>query len=231
MRDINARAGVIPVLASSDRWEALVLRPGRDPIAALASLLAPLSARGVAATTADHAALVTRLRAEPGHLGMILRARAHQKTERILLFVDQFEEPYTLGASEEDRRAFAACLAAVADDSATPLRVVLSLRSDFLDRVAESDRLVAEVTRGLVFLAPVDRAGLRDVLVQPLELAGYRFESPSIVEDMLAARSRYSNRNREKARELLNDRGAEAPDGPVKTVKSAPDPDGVPLEP
>jgi hypothetical protein len=44
-----------------------------------------------------------------------------------------------------------------------------------------------ELTRGMVFLAPPDRDGLREALVAPVEMVGYRFESADMVEDILAA--------------------------------------------
>ncbi|HTN88039.1 MAG TPA: protein kinase, partial [Sorangium sp.] len=113
------RAGVIPALkASGERWDAFVLRPGRRPLSALADVLAQVAeaestsaaaAAGGAATGAtelpDHEALVATLRAQPGVLGVRLRARCrHEGTRRrIVLFVDQLEELYTLGASAEER--------------------------------------------------------------------------------------------------------------------------------
>jgi len=62
---------------------------------------------------------------------------------------------------------------------------VLSIRSDFLDRVAEDQAFVAELTQGLFFLGPPNRGSLRDAIVQPAHLAGYRFELDATVEDML----------------------------------------------
>jgi hypothetical protein len=62
---------------------------------------------------------------------------------------------------------------------------VLSLRSDFLDRVGEDPQLMSEVMQGLFFLTPPGRDGLRDALVQPAEMAGYHFENPVMVEEML----------------------------------------------
>jgi hypothetical protein len=52
--------------------------------------------------------------------------------------------------------------------------------------VAEDPAFLAEVTSGLFFLNPPDREGKREALRLPAEMAGYRFESPAIVEDMLA---------------------------------------------
>ena len=46
---------------------------------------------------------------------------------------------------------------------------------------------MGELNPGLFFLTTPQREGLRDALVQPAELAGYRFEAPAMVEDMLAA--------------------------------------------
>ena len=67
--------------------------------------------------------------------GAQLRGRARRRRERVLVFVDQFEEVYTL-ATEVDRDAFLACLVGAADDASSPLRLVISIRHDYLDRVA-----------------------------------------------------------------------------------------------
>ncbi|MFL5343921.1 MAG: AAA family ATPase, partial [Hyalangium sp.] len=66
-----------------------------------------------------------------------------------------------------------------------PMRVVLSIRSDFLDRVPEDERFMSELNQGLFFLTAPSREGLRDALVQPAEMAGYRFETPAMVDSML----------------------------------------------
>src|SRR5205814_1459088 len=95
------------------------------------------------------------------------------------------EELYTQVADPAERAAYTQALSAVADDATSPLRVVLSVRSDFLDRVAEDPQFTSELSQGLFFLGPPNRDGLRDAIMQPAELAGYRFEVPAIVEDML----------------------------------------------
>jgi serine/threonine protein kinase len=185
------RAGVGPALKlSGERWDVVTLRPGRAPLASLASVVQKLTTRSgadVQTQVGEHNQLMHRLRTEPGFIGTLLRARARQQNGHILLFVDQFEELYTLVPDLEERRAFTAALAGVADDTAAPLRVVVSMRSDFLDRVAEDPRFMEELSRGLVFLQPPDRNGLREALVSPIEMVGHRFESPEMIEDMLSA--------------------------------------------
>src|SRR5262249_40196674 len=98
--------------------------------------------------------------------------------------VDQFEELYTL-APEAERAPFFACLAGVADDAGSPLRVVLTLRADFLERVSESHAAMIGLSRGLMLLPPMDREGLREALVRPLEGVEHRFEPAELVEEML----------------------------------------------
>jgi eukaryotic-like serine/threonine-protein kinase len=182
------RAGLVPVLKrSGEAWESLVIRPGRHPLAALASIVAPLVASSTTIEEDVQAQnkVVERLYAEPGYVGSVLRSRARRERRRILLFVDQFEELYTLVPDARERRAFTACLSGIADDATSPIRVVLSIRSDFLDRVPEDERFMAELSQGLFFLNAPNRDGLRDALVQPAEMAGYRFETPEIVDNML----------------------------------------------
>ena len=177
------RAGLVPALKrSGEAWESFVLRPGRQPLSSLATVLAPLLA---VAAAVDEKELPTRLRAEPGLLGRVVRRYAKNNNTNVLLLVDQFEELYTLVSDPAERTAFTAALAGLADDPASPTRVVISLRSDFLDRASEDPSFMAELSQGLFFVTQPSREGLRDALVQPAELAGYRYESAEIVDDML----------------------------------------------
>ncbi|MBS1153989.1 MAG: ATPase, partial [Myxococcaceae bacterium] len=182
------RAGLVPALKrSGEPWEALVLRPGRSPLASLAGLIAPMvsTSASVADELAEEKKLTVRLAAEPGYVGSVLRARARREKKSMLVFVDQFEELYTQIQDPAERKAFTACLSGIADDATAPIRLVLSIRSDFLDRVSEDPRFMAELTQGLTFLTAPGRDGLRDAIVQPAEQAGYKFENPEIVDDML----------------------------------------------
>ena len=225
------RAGVVPALKhSGEAWETVVIRPGRNPLAALASVAASMAGSisssgagsnsgvgsgvgsgvsgisglrsgvgagvtsdnhtGVSSTTvlddvSEHQAYMQRLQIEPGFLGTVLRSRARKRGHKLLLFIDQFEELYTLNPDPEQRKAFTACLAGVADDATTPLRVVLSIRSDFLDRAAEDPRFMSELSQGLFFLMPPGRDALREAIVSPAEMAGYRFESEPMIRHMI----------------------------------------------
>jgi hypothetical protein len=182
------RAGVVPALrASGEPWEILIVRPGREPLQSLATVLLPLtpgSESGPAKASA-HRELVDTLRSSPGGAGSLLRSRAASGKANVLLFVDQLEELYTLVPDEAERRAFAACLAGIADDASAPLRLVVSIRSDFIDRVGEDRRFLDELVRGLHFLQPLPRAALREALELPVVQLGYSFESGEMLREMV----------------------------------------------
>lgn len=198
------RAGVIPALKrGGEAWEAFVVRPGPHPLSALSELLLqsswqsatrdegeaePSPVEAIALPEGgERGALSARLAREPGYLGAVLRARARRKRERIALVVDQLEEAFTLVGAEE-REAFFRCLSGAADDAGSPLRVLVSLRADFLDRIATTQtRLLDLVGQGIVLLQPLDREGLKKVLVQPAEASELHFESEALVEEMLDA--------------------------------------------
>jgi serine/threonine protein kinase len=187
------RAGVVPALkASGEPWEAYILRPGRQPLASLANVLAPLvksasldGAKDKPGSLFEQEDIVDRLTHEPGFLGTLLRERAARKNARILLFIDQFEELYTLVANAEERRIFTSCLAGAADDGTSPVRIICSIRSDFLDRVGENRAFLDELMRGLHFLQPLGRPELTEALTRPLDSLGYDFETDELVEKML----------------------------------------------
>lgn len=196
------RAGVIPAYKRlGERREAIVLRPSKKPLLALASALTELPDQAQYDlhqssfdVTAGPEALATNLRERPGFAGALLRAacRARGPQAGTLLFVDQFEEVFTLCPDSAERSAFLACLEGIADDATSPLRVVLAMRSDFLDRLADERKLSADLAQGLYLLPPLGKDGLREALTKPIEALGYRYESETLVERMLRALERTS---------------------------------------
>jgi len=176
-------AGLVPsVRATGGNWQVRVLRPGRSPLQSLATTLDETIETGTMA-----ADVVDKLHDGPGLYGELLRKAATRKKHKLLIVVDQLEELFTLSDNDEVRRLFLAALLAAADDVTSPVRVVLSMRADFLDRLAGHKHFLNELSRGLFFLSAPDTENLRETLVRPAELAGYTFGDPWIVEDMMQA--------------------------------------------
>jgi len=164
-------AGVIPGLPKD--WIHIRFTPGGlgdDPFQALAAKLEPLleSPHGL-----NGRAIADRLRAK-GNLGELAQLILEHRsvTAELLLFVDQFEELFTLVAAEHQRR-FVALLAKAAESPR--VRTILTLRADFYPQCidADLDRLLRVGSYPLA--APKLRA-LLDMITGPAALAGLRFE-------------------------------------------------------
>jgi hypothetical protein len=174
-------AGLVPALRAGGRnWQVRVVRPGRMP---LYQLIAALDEHGTPGPHAD--TLLHGLIESPGLFGAMLRQAAAHRNERVLVIVDQLEELFTLCDNDDIRRLFLAAIAAAADDVASPVRLVLSMRADFLDRFAAYKDFLGDLSRGLFFLTAPDQANLREAIERPAEIAGFAFEHPSIDDDMI----------------------------------------------
>jgi len=202
------QAGVIPRLRELHRTLVLRLRPGAEPLRALAARIAsgesasslqanattPASDPSARATMPE--ALVRKevpseaieqdLRASPERSAVYLSDLAERRGGMVLLFVDQLEEVFTLGASEQEGKAFLRALASAADDGAGSVRVCFTLRDDFVGRVADSG-VARQLLAGLFVLQTPTGERLRDILQRALSAVGYAWESPELLQEMTEA--------------------------------------------
>lgn len=171
-------AGVIPRLRARNTL-VIALRPGAAPIETLARrLLAATSERtGDSNDESQMRELAAQLRAAPSLLAVKLAALT-EGSRPVLLAIDQLEELFTHGAPAPDVRATLAMLLGAADDPREPTRVVVTVRDDFVGRLAGM--------RELHILQPLGQEALRQAIAAPLARTGHQFEAPSIIDDMLA---------------------------------------------
>ena len=169
------RAGVVPALGDGSR--AVVFRPGGSPLAALRAKLAQLGVR------------VDDLRSEgdAGEVASRVHALARARDETLVLLVDQFVETFTLARDARERAVFCAWLAGVAASAQAPVRVVLTLRDDFLAKAQQEGAFEGRLEQTLVLLATPGPAALRRILVEPARRAGFTFESEELVGEMVRA--------------------------------------------
>jgi WD40 repeat protein/tRNA A-37 threonylcarbamoyl transferase component Bud32 len=173
------QAGVIPALPAG--WRAITSRPGPLPLAALA---ARLCAAGMApgASSED---LRARLAATPGTLGELLRADGHARGP-VVLVIDQLEELFTLCHDAGERTAFAEAVIAAARTIDDPVRVVFTLRDDFLVPAEQLPALRDRIGQAMQLLTVPAAADLVRILVEPAHRAGYDFEDAALARDMVA---------------------------------------------
>lgn len=112
-------------LAAHDRFRAVVFTPGPHPIEECAVRLAALA--GWSAPR-----LRDELAADPANLD--LRVRQAAADGELLLIIDQFEEVFTACVDEAERQTFLAALTHATTAGTSRCRVVVGMRSDFLDR-------------------------------------------------------------------------------------------------
>ncbi len=181
------RAGVLPAIrgdaiGNADQWFHATMTPGSDPFAALAlalhsvavdevpGLAEHLRVEGIAAPTA-------RLLPEPD--------------ARLLLVVDQLEELFT-HSSTEDADAFLDALAASADDTHSPVKVIATLRADHYDRPLRHQAFGELLRHGTELITPMTAAELEQATVAPATAVGVTFEAglvPEIVSDVVGQAS------------------------------------------
>lgn len=187
-------AGLLPVLrrgaiAGSEHWRYLVIRPGARPLDTLAAGLAALAGDptavvryGAALAESDRALLLLTdalLAAEPD--------------ARLLLVVDQCEELWTQAPADADsRRSFVETqqapfiqLLLTATAAEGRVRVIATMRADFLHRAAEYHELARRVGDHLLIVSPMQPAELRRAVEQPAADAGGSFE-PGLVDELVS---------------------------------------------
>ena len=103
---------------------------------------------------------------------------------RLVLFIDQFEELFTLIADNDQRRAFTRFLREVMQPRR--VNVIITLRADFYQNCLETD-LAALLQDGLFSLTLPDSQALLAMIVRPAAFSGLRFEDNTLPVEILRA--------------------------------------------
>lgn len=125
------RAGLIPALerdsiSGSSQWVAAIMTPHINPFHELETVLQSVSVK-------QQLDLLDLLQRDSYGLSRVARLILPE-SRPLLLIVDQFEELFTLVEDQSKARQFIDVLYAAATDPRSSVRVVITLRADFLDR-------------------------------------------------------------------------------------------------
>ncbi|MGA7733612.1 MAG: AAA family ATPase, partial [Chloroflexia bacterium] len=161
-------AGLLPKLVESshwplDFWLVRILRPGNQPMAALAEAIGRELVEPIVA------------------LNSLIEGQA--PAQRLLLVVDQFEELFTLSVGNREQQSlFISALKALS--ASERCAVVLTMRADFYPDLMTSDLWpVGEGER--LEIAPLKGASLRQAILRPAKDVGVEVEQ-ALVERLLA---------------------------------------------
>ena len=188
------RAGVIPALrrgqrladgslppTDSGQWDIRTLTPTAHPLEALAATLARHEESVTAMT-----ALQQDLAAEPRALALAAqRLLARNGKRHLLLFIDQFEELFTLCRQPAERETFINnLLAAVAPEAQQPVTVLVALRADFYAQCSQHAGLREWVSQQQEYIGAMSRDELLSAILQPAALGNWKIQE-GLVELML----------------------------------------------
>jgi WD40 repeat protein/serine/threonine protein kinase len=186
------RAGVIPRLREGSPITLVEVRPGSQPFHALARRLVAIqrdqsSTARTSPSTIDTGQvddLAHELETQPGRLALLAQSLAEERSTRVVFFIDQLEELYTLAADPAVRGRFLASLVGAADDPDGPVRVVFTVREEFLSRLAEGPELRQALAHITILRSP-DGSQLREILNRSVAGIGYGYDDPGLVERMV----------------------------------------------
>ena len=181
------RSGLIPSLysgfmvAAGSSWRVAMLRPGEDPIGHLAEAL---DQSGVLGTDDSELAGTNRVLVEAtlrrGTLGLVdaVRHARIPARDNLLVVVDQFEELFRfrrsrlIDNSRDEAIAFVKLLLEATRQTALPIYVVLTMRSDFIGDCMEYPGLPEAVNNGQYLVPRMTRDEVRSAITGPVAVGG-----------------------------------------------------------
>ena len=154
--------------------------------------------------------LAEKLYEQPNLLGVWLHRLAERQRSQVVLFVDQLEElcalalddialPWSslnmnmeMGASAGVLERFMRAIVSAADDAFVPVRVILTVREEFLTRLMVNQSIREALSKIMALRRPSPKT-LVEILVRSVKAVGYQFEEIhlpyELVEDVAEAQA------------------------------------------
>ncbi len=172
------RAGLLPALlrgylGSGPNWRIALMTPGTRPCAALAQALAVPECMNT-----DSELIETTLREST--LGLVEVARRnHLAGQNLLVVVDQFEEIFRFREisdfAEAEAAHFVQLLLQASARGDDELRIVLTMRTDYLTDCAQFDGLPEAMNKGQFLVPRLTREERQEAIQRPLDFVGVEY--------------------------------------------------------
>lgn len=177
------QAGIVPGLPKD--WRVFMTRPGAAPITTITTrliremggLLSHDQSSGRPTEIEQRSQMIKMWFSDPDFLNSYLKAKMGNG---LVIVIDQFEEIFTLCLDNEERRVYCEGLSRAATSADLPIRIILTLRDDFLVRARELPGLGERLVQGLELLTTPGTEDLIRILKEPARKAGYKFEDESL---------------------------------------------------
>jgi DNA-binding SARP family transcriptional activator/WD40 repeat protein len=176
------RAGLIPTLRASglrgsNNWLITDMFPGSYPFEELEAALTRVAVRAPTGMLDELT--------QPNGLLRVSKQILPGEDSTLLIVIDQFEELFSTVRSEDTRRKFLETLIAVANDERSRVRVVTTIRADFLDRPLAYADFAEAIADGIITVGPPTRDGLARAVAAPARTVGLELE-PGLVGRIIA---------------------------------------------
>ena len=170
------KAGLIPALRrgslpGSTDWYYVDMVPSSTPFEELESVLT-----SIATKTPDN--LLQKLKDdENGLLNAVKEILAGDSDSEIFLFIDQFEEVFTLVENEKVTNSFIENLHTVVNAPNSRLRLVVTLRADFYDRPLLRPEMSELMQKSTEVVVPLNKDELAEAIIEPAKHVGVSWDS------------------------------------------------------
>ena len=177
------KAGLLPALRrggllGSENWFYVDFLPGPNPFEELEAALLRVAVN-------PPASLLDQLK--EGHRGLIRavnRILPNDTSVELVIVIDQFEELFTLVENEEERAVFLSNLVTAVLDERSRVRIVATLRADFVDRPLRYVDFGELVQRRNELVLPLTPDELEHAILNPAKRVGLKIE-PSLLSAIL----------------------------------------------
>ncbi len=168
------KAGLLPALRAgclpgSHEWFTVEMNPGEHPLQELTNAL-----NRVATKPISH--ISEQLRADRRGLIWAI-ASLLSEDARLVLVVDQFEELFTTSVDEEEVAQFLEVLRVAASDVTSGVRVMITLRADFMDRPLQYLEFADLLKQRIEYVLPLSPTELAEAITCPAEQVGLQVEA------------------------------------------------------
>ncbi|MEO1163591.1 MAG: TIR domain-containing protein [Chloroflexota bacterium] len=179
-------AGLLPALQKAHAdWHILPkIVPSTHPVEALAdALYSAMPEKSLSAIEQD-------LNSAGGR--MLHRLARQVDSPQVVLYIDQFEELFTLTADENERQQFIDLITQAASEPDGKVIVILSMRADFYGHPANYPALGKLVNQNSELVLPMTITELRDAIEKPARLSdvALTFDTGLVAEIIFALRER-----------------------------------------
>src|SRR6516225_8486002 len=175
------------LLRAGASWEVAVAHPGGNPLGLLAEAIldADLYDRDQANTRENLLATLSR-----SHFGLVEAIKQARLGEDVnfLLVVDQFEEIFRFNEAgqqqQEAANEFVSLLLESVAQTAVPIYIVITMRSDFIGDCGQFEGLAEMVNRGEFLIPRLSREQFKRVIEAPIKVAGGQI-TPRLLQRLL----------------------------------------------